>query len=175
MKNDTPRRNRGSAMSNAVSGWELLRADRGIVLALALLVMLVLSVLGSAFLFLSGTETMISRNSTVVTQAFYAAEAGVETALNQIPTTTAIASAVDPNGNVVFQTGQPPPAAATPITVLGASPSPPVGYNLASFSFNMYRIDVSGAVLWPSGLPRSIVALEVGTTLGAPLAATGYN
>ncbi len=179
MKNDTPRRNRGSAMSNAVSGWELLRADRGIVLVLALLVMLVLSVLGSAFLFLSGTETMISRNSTVVTQAFYAAEAGVETALNQIPTTDAIASAVDPNGNIVFQTGQLqmglPPPPPPPIGVLGASPSPPVGYNLASFSFNMYRIDVSGAVLWPSGLPRSIVALEVGTTLGAPLAATGYN
>jgi len=172
MKNDTPRRNGGPAVSEAVHGWELLRADRGIVLVLALLVMLILSALGSAFLFLSGNETLISRNSVIVTQAFYAGEAGVDTALNQIPTTTAIAqTAVDPNGNVVFQTGQPPPAAATPITVLGASPSPPAGYNLASFSFNMFQVDVVGTTL----IPRSDVALRVGSTLGAPLAATGYN
>jgi hypothetical protein len=156
-----------AAQREAVHGQRGAPDDRGIVLVLALLVMLVLSVMGTAFLALSGTETAISRNSQVVAQAFYAAEAGIDTAISLLPSLNSIPQTpVDPNGNanVVFQT----PAA--PVG-LGPSPVPIAGYNLANYSFNMFQINVTGTVI----LPRSDVRLQVGTTLGSPLAGTSYN
>ncbi len=179
MRSQTRTRKQSSAVSDAAQELGLVRNDRGIVLVLALLVMLVLSALGSAFLFLSGTETLISHNSQVVAQAFFAAEAGIETALNTLPNTAAIPqTGLDINNNVVFQTGNPDtdgPLGA-PATVLGASPTPPAGYNVANFSFNMFRVDVSGTVTFPgSGIRASIVQLRMGATVGSPLAGTGYN
>ncbi len=155
-------RQRNIKRSGAPHGWRPLREDRGIVLVLSLMLLMVLSILGSAFLLLSGTEVTISRNSQVVTQAFYAAEAGIETALNNLPGTAAIFQTTL-GTNVSFET----PAVA----LLGPSPNPPVGFNLASFSFNMYQIDATGTVL----VPRSNTQLRVGATLGTPLAGTSYN
>ncbi len=179
MRIQTRTRKQSSAVSDAAQELGLVRNDRGIVLVLALLVMLVLSALGSAFLFLSGTETLISQNSQVVAQAFFAAEAGIETALNNLPTTAAIPqTGLDINNTVAFQTGNPDTdgLGGAPATVLGASPTPPAGYNVANFSFNMFRVDVSGTVTYPgSGIRASIVQLRMGATLGSPLAGTGYN
>jgi type II secretory pathway pseudopilin PulG len=157
-------------MSEPAHGVPLLRNDRGIVLILTLMVIMVLSVLATAFLFLSGTEINISRNSQVVTQAFYAAEAGIDTAINQLPNTTAINQTALGVNNAVFQTGPPPPAPPAPAVALGPNPSPPAGFNLANFSFNMYQIDVSGTVL----VPRSDMQLRVGATVGTPMAGTSY-
>ncbi len=167
-------------MSEPAHGVPLLRNDRGIVLILTLMVIMVLSVLATAFLFLSGAEINISRNSKVVTQSFYAAEAGIDTAINQLPNTAPIPPNpgdppvdVDPNNpgaGVVFQTGPPPPAPPAPAVALGPNPSPPAGFNLANFSFNMYQIDVSGTVL----VPRSDMQLRVGATVGTPMAGTSY-
>lgn len=157
-------------MSEPAYGVPLLRNDRGIVLILTLMVIMVLSVLATAFLFLSGTEINISRNSQVVTQAFYAAEAGIDTAINQLPNTTAINQTALGVNNAVFQTGPPPPAPPAPAVALGPNPSPPAGFNLANFSFNMYQIDVSGTVL----VPRSDMQLRVGATVGTPMAGTSY-
>ncbi len=165
-------------MSDPARGFELPRDDRGIVLILTLMVIMVLSVLATALIFLSGTEVNISRNSQVVTQSFYAAEAGIDTAINQLPNTNPIPPipgdppvAVNPNNpGVVFQTGPPPPAAAAPVLALGPNPSPPAGFNLANYAFNMYQIDVSGTVL----VPRSDMQLRVGATIGTPMAGTSY-
>lgn len=157
-------------MSEPAHGVPLLRNDRGIVLILTLMVIMVLSVLATAFLFLSGTEINISRNSQVVTQAFYAAEAGIDTAINQLPNTTAINQTPLGVNNAVFQTGPPPPAPPAPAVALGPNPSPPAGFNLANYSFNMYQIDVSGTVL----VPRSDMQLRVGATVGTPMAGTSY-
>jgi type II secretory pathway pseudopilin PulG len=157
-------------MSEPAHGVPLLRNDRGIVLILTLMVIMVLSVLATAFLFLSGTEINISRNSQVVTQAFYAAEAGIDTAINQLPNTTAINQTALGVNNAVFQTGPPPPAPPAPAVALGPNPSPPAGFNLANFSFNMYQVDVSGTVL----VPRSDMQLRVGATVGTPMAGTSY-
>ena len=167
---DTRTRKQNSAMHEATHGCERCRDDRGIVLILALLVMLVLSVLGSAFLFLSGTEINISRNSQIVTQAFYAAEAGLDSAINLLPGTNAIPQTALGVNNAVFQTGPPPPAAPAPPLALGPNPNPPAGFNLANYAFNMFQVDVSGTVL----VPRSDVQLRVGATVGTPLAGTSY-
>ncbi len=167
MRSQAPIRKQSSAKSEPAYGLELLRNDRGIVLILCLMVIMVLSVLATAFLFLSGTESAISRNSQVVTQAFYAAEAGIDTAINQLPNTDDIGLTTLGN-NAQFQTGPPLPG----ILPMGPNPNPPAGFNLANFSFNMFQIDVSGTVLFP----RSDVQLRVGSTIGesAPGGGTGY-
>ena len=180
MRSQAPTRKQNSTTNDPGRGFELPRDDRGIVLILVLMVIMVLSVMATSFLFLSGTEVNISRNSQVVTQSFFAAEAGIDTAINQLPNTTPIPPNpgdppvdVDPNNpgaGVVFQTGPPPPAAPAPVVSLGPNPSPPAGFNLANYAFNMYQIDVSGTVL----VPRSDMQLRVGATIGTPLAGTSY-
>lgn len=170
MRSQAPTRKQNSTTSDPARGFELPRDDRGIVLILVLMVIMVLSVMATSFLFLSGTEVNISRNSQVVTQSFYAAEAGIDTAINQLPNTNAINQTPLGVNNAVFQTGPPPPAAPAPVVALGPNPSPPAGFNLANYAFNMYQIDVSGTVL----VPRSDMQLRVGATIGTPLAGTSY-
>ena len=162
-------RQRDTMASKAPHGWGPQRANRGAALILSLFVVAILAVLGSVLLFIARTESTIAVNSRVTFQAFYAAEAGVETALNNIPETGAIAQTTLGN-NAVFQTGPPPPAAAAPITALGPSANPPPGFNLANFSFNAYRIDATGTVL----LPRSDSQLRTQITHGTPSGGTGY-
>jgi hypothetical protein len=154
-------RKQRAAISEPAHGVPLLQDDRGIVLILCLMVIMVLSVLATTFLFLSGTESAISRNR---------AEAGIDTAINQLPNTNAIPQTPLGVNNAVFQTGPPPPAAPAPVVPLGPNPSPPAGFNLANYSFNMYQVDVSGTVL----VPRSDMQLRVGATIGTPLAGTSY-
>ena len=173
---DTGTRKQSSAMHEAAHGGGRCRDNRGIVLILSLLVMLVLSVLGTAFLLLSGTEMNISRNSQIVTQAFYAAEAGIDAAINLLPNTGQInptTLVVANNANVMFQTG--PPGAPAPILGLGPNPNPPAGFNLANFSFNMFQVDVSGMVVVPpANVQVAVTQLQVGATVGTPLAGTSY-
>jgi len=56
--------------------------ERGIALVLALMLMSVLSVLGASLMFLAQTETASSMNYRTMSQARYAAEAGVQKATN---------------------------------------------------------------------------------------------
>jgi hypothetical protein len=66
--------------------------QRGIILVVVLLVIIVLGLLGSAFLTMSSTEDQISRNDQDVVQALYVAEAGVQSTLNQLNLDPAAAS-----------------------------------------------------------------------------------
>ena len=78
--------------------------ERGIALVLALFLMSALSVLGASLMFLAQTETYASMNYRMMSQARYAAEAGVNKAANflldpaqyQVPT---VLPGTDPLGN----------------------------------------------------------------------------
>jgi len=61
------------------------RNERGVALIIALLMLLVLTIVGIGTMSSTIFENMISGNDRIATDAFYAAEAGVELQRNQIP------------------------------------------------------------------------------------------
>jgi Tfp pilus assembly protein PilX len=63
----------------------ILGNERGVALIIALLMLLVLTIVGIGTMSSTTFENMISGNDRTATDAFYAAEAGVELQMNQIP------------------------------------------------------------------------------------------
>jgi hypothetical protein len=79
------------------AGW---RNERGIALVLSLLMMMAISVVAASLMFLSQTETYSSTNYRLMSQARYAAEAGVQQAVNYLVYTYATpGGAGDPLAN----------------------------------------------------------------------------
>lgn len=66
----------------------ILREKRGVALIIALLMLLVLTLIGISSINTTTFETSISGNERVRADAFYAAEAGIQVAINQIPDNT---------------------------------------------------------------------------------------
>jgi hypothetical protein len=83
--------------------------ERGIALILALMLMSVLSVLGASLMFLAQSETAASMNYRTMSQARYAAEAGVQKATNFLldPTQYAAPTAADLLGPGCIRTTSP--------------------------------------------------------------------
>src|SRR5262245_49332074 len=59
-----------------------IRNDRGMAMVLALFLMSVLTALGTSLMFLAQTETYATMNYRMMSQARYAAEAGIQKASN---------------------------------------------------------------------------------------------
>jgi Tfp pilus assembly protein PilX len=68
----------------------ILKEERGVALIIALLMLLVLTLIGISSISTTTFETSISGNERVRTDAFYAAEAGIQVGINQIPDTNPI-------------------------------------------------------------------------------------
>ncbi len=66
----------------------ILRAEKGFVLIIALLMLLVLTLLGISSISTTNFETSVSGNERVRADAFYAAEAGIQVAIDKIPDST---------------------------------------------------------------------------------------
>ena len=66
----------------------ILRKEKGVVFIIALLMMLVLTLIGISSIGTTNFETSISGNERVRMDAFYAAEAGIQVAINQVPDNT---------------------------------------------------------------------------------------
>jgi len=62
--------------------------QRGVAILMALVVMMMLTVLGLAGIYLSTTDIMISHNYRVIKQKFYAAEAGLNQGINILQSTS---------------------------------------------------------------------------------------
>lgn len=98
---------------------------RGIVLVVAIMVVMLVALLGSALLTVSGTEHQIARNDQQVTQALYLAEAGVQTAMNDLnlgnPPTAS--GTLGPGEFTATVTAAAPPTAQLRIVAVGFVPS----------------------------------------------------
>jgi len=75
-------------MHPVTMGKNILKEKKGVVLVIALLMLLILTLIGISSISTTIFETSISGNERVRTDAFYAAEAGIQVGLNQIPDST---------------------------------------------------------------------------------------
>lgn len=68
----------------------VMRSEDGVVLIIALLILLVLTLIGISAISTTTFENSISGNECCGTEAFYASEAGIQVALDQLPDTKPI-------------------------------------------------------------------------------------
>jgi hypothetical protein len=73
--------------------WNIVRNEKGLVLIIALLILLVLTLIGISAIGTTIFETNISGNERIGTDAFYASEAGIHVGLNQLPNTNPLGRA----------------------------------------------------------------------------------
>lgn len=148
------------------------RNQRGSVLMIAMFVLIVLSLLGVALLTLSGTESNIVYNDLWSEGALAAADAGIQTGLNQLAPNPAAAIQAIPlttiGGTYQFRSGAksttvPDPGAAVALQFQGSrvesgySIAIGTGYNASGYAFQSYLIDATGT--GPKNAQREIKAL----------------
>jgi hypothetical protein len=130
-------------------------SERGSALLVSLILTLLLVMLGSAMLTLSGVESNISHNDLWSEGTFQAAEAGANAGIDQL--------AVDPVVSVqpiaetfivedfTYRSGARFATAPEAFTFLGKGNAPGysaavgTGYNASGYSFSRYRINATGA------------------------------
>lgn len=144
-----------------------IRRDRGSVLMIAMFVLIVLSLLGVALLTLSGTESNIVYNDLWSEGSFAAADAGIQTGLNQLAANPATATQAIPvtaiGGTYQFRSGHRADAGPQPLLFKGSrvesgySIAIGTGYNASGYAFQSYQINATGT--GPKNAQREIEAL----------------
>ena len=141
----------------AGAGSKEARNDRGSILMIAMFIMLVLSLLGSALLSLSSIEHNMAYNGLWAEGAFSAAEAGIQTGLNQLSPNPAGATQAIPVTAIgtgiytyQFRSGQGTDAGPQPLVFRGSriekgyNIAVGTGYNPSGYAFHSYQIDATG-------------------------------
>ena len=139
----------------------------GSVLLLSLLAMVVLSLLGAALLTMSGTETFGSFRGLYREGAFYAAEAGVHTGVDQLSMNTTTSTQAIPVTNIgawyAYRSGRRADPEPQPLQFVGTRPGTGysiavgTGYNPAGYVFYDYQMNVTGS--GPRTAQREVEAL----------------
>ena len=141
--------------------------EAGSVLVLSLLAMVVLSLLGTVLLTMSGTETFVSSRGVYREGAFYAAEAGVHTGLDQLSMNTATSTQPIPVTGIgdvyTYRSGRRADPGPQPFQFVGLRPgtgysiAAGTGYNPAGYVFYDYHMNVTGG--GPRNAQREVEAL----------------
>ena len=145
-------------------GW---RDEAGSVLLMSLLALVILSLLGAGLLTMSGTETFVTFRSVYREGAFYAAEAGVHTGLDQLSANTATSTQAIPATNIgnwyTYRSGRRADPGPQPLDFTGTRPGTGysaavgTGYNPAGYVFYSYHMNVTGG--GPRSAQREVEAL----------------
>lgn len=145
--------------------------EQGSVMLVALVVMVLLSLLGVAFLTLSNTESFVASNTLWSEGAFYAAEAGVQAGIDQLsPNVTAATQAVPVTTigtNYQYRSGRRTDTTPQPIQFLRSGTSPGysieagTGYNPSGYVFYVFQINSTG-----NGPRNALREIEVQAELG---------
>lgn len=148
------------------------RSERGTILVVALMVMVLLFLLGTTLLGVSGDEKIIAANDEWAESTFFAAEAATQEAMNQItdanvdsPPGVALTTI---NQKYTFRTGRRTDTSSQPPTFVGKSTRP--GFSVGASSgyspsprFWFYTYTVNGTGFGPRGTTREVeVQLEYG-------------
>lgn len=140
--------------------------ERGVALVTALLITVLLFILAIGLLAISGDEAGISSNESWSEGAFYAAEAGLQSAVDQIGPNPATSLQAIPLTAIAqgytFRSGRRGDTAAQPVRFVRATPAPGfglgagTGYNSVGFLYETYEVDSTG--LGPRNAQREIQA-----------------
>jgi Tfp pilus assembly protein PilX len=130
-----------------------LRDNTGITLVVVLMVMVILlSVIGGGLLF-SGINSKITANYQTGTKAFYAADTGINAALNQLTLDPTIATAPlskNMGGGLAYRSGHRTASTPQPLQFLRTEPqsgyslNSGTGYNASGYRFYEYQMNVTG-------------------------------
>ena len=144
----------------------VLRDDKGIVLIVALLMLLVLTLLGISSISSTVFEANISGNDRVGADAFYAAEAGVQVGLNQLPAPNAIVRTKVGEESYFWSGGPKDKGAPKDLQSFGLYQK--AGYD-ASWAFRRYQVNATGESF---GAAKEV---EIQASMGPLSAGTEYN
>jgi hypothetical protein len=143
----------------------LLKSERGIALAVIVMLMALLLSMTGAALSLSSVELKMSSNFKTSTQALHAADAGVHVGANQLSINQAAASAPYSGtigSSFAYRSGRRFDASPQPLEFRGAKPATGysvglgTGYKPSGYAFYAYQINVTGTA--PAAATREIEA-----------------
>ena len=141
--------------------------QKGVVLVLALLLLLVLTLLGISLINTTTFEGQISGNERVRTDAFYAAEAGIQRGVNQLPLRDAIPRSRLKEDTFYWSGGPAHKGAPKELEFMGWYAPP--GDDIERFASMRIKLNATGESF--SGMKE----LEVQLRYGPFSAGTGYN
>jgi len=138
--------------------------QKGMALAIALVILLVLTLIGISSINTTIFESKISGNERWGGVAFYAATGGLEVGINKIPDLTAYSDNIGSDAN--FRSGKITDASPQPSKNLGLALKP--GYE-TTFEFKRFQVSATG---FSFGAQKEI---EAQILLGPYSAGTSYN
>jgi Tfp pilus assembly protein PilX len=145
----------------------ILKEEKGVVLVIALLMMLVLTLIGISSIGTTNFETSISGNERVRTDAFYAAEAGIQVAINQVPDNTNPIPKTKIKEDSYYWSGGAKDE-GNPQSLMSLGLSPKAGFD-SSWACKRFQLNTTGKF---SGATKE---LEVQVSYGPFRAGTEYN
>lgn len=154
--------------------------ERGSVLVVAVLVMMVLSFLGMAIMTMSVTEHSMAYNMVWGEGAFAAAEAGINAGINQLSANTTNATKAIPTAgtsvpigtNYGYRSGGKSAGGPQPLkfvtsrTEPGYSVAIGTGYNPSGYVFNSYQINATGQTTGTLANKNAVREIEVQAEYG---------
>jgi hypothetical protein len=133
-----------------------------------------LSVIGAGLLF-SGINSKITANYQTGTKAFYAADAGISAALNQLaldPTTSTAALSKNMGGGLAYRSGHRTDTTPQPLQFLRTQPQSGyalgagTGYNASGYNFYEYQMNITGTYTTAYGIELAGREIEAIATYG---------
>jgi hypothetical protein len=145
----------------------ILRNQKGIVLIVALLMLLILTLIGVSSISTTTYQTKISGNERVGTDAFYVSEAGIQVAINQLPGNINPIPKTQLKEDSYYWSGGPKDEGSPkPMQSFGFYQKP--GYDV-NFAFNRFQVNATGESF------GAMKEIEVQVSCGPFGAGTQYN
>ncbi len=144
----------------------LLTKKKGAALIIALLMLLVLTLIGISSISTTIFDTAISGNERVRTDAFYAAEAGIQVAINQIPDNTNPIPRTELKEDSFYWSGGPYDE-GSPKNLKNLGPCPMAGFD-SSWGFERFQLNTTGKSF------ETTKEIEVQVSFGPFRASTEY-
>lgn len=167
LRHSLQKRTAGHEEHSVRMGTNILREDKGVALVIALLMLLVLTLIGISSIGTTTFESSISGNERVRADAFYAAEAGIQVAINQIPdNTNPIPKTQIKEDSYYWSGGTRDEGSPKSLTNLGVHPK--AGFD-SSWAFKRFQVNTTGKFF---GATKE---LEVQVTYGPFHGGTEYN